>query len=98
MIVTPFTLVSFSIYLILFTTFLIVPLFLKWQKLLILVSFPLIAVSCLIAVIAGVWSMISGTPESVTLLIGLPDLPFHLRLDRLLRNGNSAREAYSMLC
>ena len=83
MIVTPFTLVSFSIYLILFTTFLIVPLFLKWQKLLILVSFPLIAVSCLIAVIAGVWSMISGTPESVTLLIGLPDLPFHLRLDPL---------------
>ncbi|MFH1860169.1 MAG: hydrogenase 4 subunit B [bacterium] len=83
MIITPFTLVSFSIYLILFIAFLIVPLFLKWQKLLIFVSFPLIAISCLIAVIAGVWSMIAGIPESFTLAIGLPDMPFHLRLDPL---------------
>jgi len=81
--ITPFTLVLFSICLILFTTFLIVPLFFRWQRLLIFVSFLSLSISCLIAVIAGIWSMFNGIPESGTLLIGLPDLPFHLRLDPL---------------
>ncbi|MEK7812430.1 MAG: hydrogenase 4 subunit B [Candidatus Desantisbacteria bacterium] len=83
MIVTPFTLACSSICLILFITFSIVPLFLRWQRMLVFVSFPLMAIACLITVIAGIWSMISNTPESITLLIGLPDLPFHLRLDPL---------------
>ncbi|MBI5188845.1 MAG: hydrogenase 4 subunit B, partial [Nitrospirae bacterium] len=41
------------------------------------------SVSSSIAVIAGIWSVAAGMTEPVTLSIGLPDLPFHLRLDPL---------------
>jgi len=41
------------------------------------------SIASAIAVVAGIWSVAIDTPESVTLSIGLPDLPFHLRLDPL---------------
>jgi formate hydrogenlyase subunit 3/multisubunit Na+/H+ antiporter MnhD subunit len=41
------------------------------------------SIASVIAVIAGIWSVAIGIPESVILSIGLPDLPFHLRLDTL---------------
>ncbi len=82
MTLSPFVLVSLSILVIAFTIAL-APLFARHQKILIYVSFPLMAVSSAIAVVAGIWSVAGGIPESTTLSIGLPDLPFHLRLDPL---------------
>src|SRR3989338_11514777 len=82
MTLSPFVLVSLSILIIAFTLTL-VPLFARHQKMLIYVSFPLMAISSAIAVIAGIWSVAGGSSESTTLSIGLPDLPFHLRLDPL---------------
>ena len=82
MTLSPFVLVSLSILIIAFTIAL-VPLFARHQKMLIYVSFPLMSIASAIAVVAGIWSVAIDTPESVTLSIGLPDLPFHLRLDPL---------------
>jgi hydrogenase-4 component B len=53
------------------------------QRLLINVGFSLIAIASFLAAAAGVWTVASGVIAQVILLIGLPDLPFHLRLDLL---------------
>jgi hydrogenase-4 component B len=53
------------------------------QRLLINVGFSLIAIASFLAAAAGVWTVASGVIVQVILLIGLPDLPFHLRLDLL---------------
>jgi formate hydrogenlyase subunit 3/multisubunit Na+/H+ antiporter MnhD subunit len=82
MTISPIILISFSILTIGFILAL-VTVFTRYQKLLIYVSFSLMAISSLIAVIAGILSVASGVPESITIPIGLPDLPFHLRLDPL---------------
>lgn len=82
MTISPIILISFSILTIGFILAL-VTVFTRYQKLLIYVSFPLMSISSLIAVIAGILSVASGVPESITIPIGLPDLPFHLRLDPL---------------
>src|SRR3989337_4241352 len=79
---SPLIVTYLSLFLIAFTLTL-VPLFARHQKMLIYVSFPLMAISSAIAVVAGIWSVAGGIPESTTLSIGLPDLPFHLRLDPL---------------
>src|SRR3989304_3967508 len=79
---SPLIVTYLSLFLIAFTIAL-VPLFAKHQKILIYVSFPLMSIASAIAVVAGIWSVAIDTPESVTLSIGLPDLPFHLRLDPL---------------
>ena len=55
----------------------------KNQRLLINAIFLLAAAASLTAVAAGVWTVGSGVTGKLTLLIGLPDLPFHLRLDPL---------------
>lgn len=82
MTITPFTLAYFSILIIAFALTL-VPLFARHQKILIYLSFSLMAISSAIAAAAGIWSVAGGIPESTSLSIGLPDLPFHLRLDPL---------------
>lgn len=73
----------FSSLLLLLFVIAIAPLFIKHQRMLILVSFSLAATASIIAVIAGVWTVGGGIVESTTILMGLPDLPFHLRLDPL---------------
>ncbi len=48
------------------------------------VLFPIGAVACLaIAVLAGIFLAAGLAPETLVLPLGLPDLPFHLRLDAL---------------
>ncbi len=53
------------------------------QRLLINASFPLLAVSAFLAAAAGAWTVVSGVAHQIVLPVGLPDLPFHLRLDLL---------------
>ncbi|MEK6590306.1 MAG: hydrogenase 4 subunit B [Nitrospinota bacterium] len=79
---TPVELLYYSFYLILFSIF-IVPLFIYRERLLILLSFSSISLSSLIISIAGIWTVAGSITESITIPIGLPDLPFHMRLDPL---------------
>ena len=53
------------------------------QRLLITVGFSLTTVASLLATVAGIWAVSSGIPYQVIVPLGLPDLPFHLRLDLL---------------
>lgn len=67
----------------LFSVLILVPLFHKNQRLLIQFAFSIASVASLVATVAGVWVVVSQETYSVILLLGLPDLPFHLRLDIL---------------
>ncbi len=53
------------------------------QRLLINAGFPLLALSAFLGAAAGAWTVITGVVHQVVLPVGLPDLPFHLRLDIL---------------
>jgi len=53
------------------------------QRLLITIGFSLTTIASLLATIAGIWAVSSGIPYQVIVPLGLPDLPFHLRLDLL---------------
>jgi len=53
------------------------------QRLLINAGFSLAAVASLFAAVSGIWSVAAAVKVQVILPIGLPDLPFHLRLDVL---------------
>lgn len=55
----------------------------KRQRLMTAVSFFLAAAASLLAVTAGAWAVSSNITDRAILSIGLPDLPFHLRLDPL---------------
>lgn len=79
---TPLTMAAASILTLLATAF-FAGLFRRHQSLIIPVSFSLAAFAALVAAVAGVWSVGGNLTEQVILLIGLPDLPFHLRLDPL---------------
>lgn len=79
---SPIQLVFISIYLFLFVTA-SAPLFISFQRAAAYISFSAAAFASLFAVISGVWTVNSGNIESITIPIGLPDLPFHLRLDPL---------------
>jgi hydrogenase-4 component B len=59
------------------------PVMMRNQRLLSGMSFTLSSVASLLAVVAGAWTVWSGLTGKVVLLLGLPDLPFHLRLDPL---------------
>jgi len=59
------------------------PLFSRNQRSYITVSFSLTAFTSLLGVAAGIWTVTSGSTQRVVLPLGLPDLPFHLRLDPL---------------
>lgn len=78
----PIEIASSSILLLLLLV-LLSALFRQSQRFLISASFFLAAIASLLSVIAGVWAVGSGITNKVVLLIGLPDLPFHLRLDPL---------------
>jgi len=45
--------------------------------------FSLTSIASFLALIAGIWTVRSGIIESYIILLGLPDLPFHMRLDPL---------------
>lgn len=79
---SPFTLASSSILLLLFASILS-PFLARRQRLMISISFSIAAIASLLALIAGVWTVGKGTVESYNLLLGLPDMPFNLRLDPL---------------
>jgi len=53
------------------------------QRLLINVGFIFTAIISLLATVAGAWAVASGVTYQIVLPLGLPDLPFHLRLDLL---------------
>lgn len=53
------------------------------QRLLINVGFTFTAIISLLTTVAGAWAVASGVTYQVVLPLGLPDLPFHLRLDLL---------------
>jgi formate hydrogenlyase subunit 3/multisubunit Na+/H+ antiporter MnhD subunit len=53
------------------------------QRLLITIGFSLTTIASLLATVAGIWAVSSGTSYQVIVPLGLPDLPFHLRLDLL---------------
>jgi len=53
------------------------------QRLLVIVCSFLTGIASLLSVIAGAWTVGSRVTGKIVLLIGLPDLPFHLRLDPL---------------
>lgn len=59
------------------------PVFNRNQRLLILLSFSLACIGSLFAVWAGIWAVNSNVTRSLTIGLGLPDLPFHLRIDPL---------------
>ncbi len=82
MILTPLHIVFLS-FLILFSLLLATPLLRLNQKLLINAGFSLLSAASLGVVVAGVWAVAAGTVETFILPAGLPDLPFHLRLDLL---------------
>ncbi|MBI3353275.1 MAG: hydrogenase-4 subunit B [Nitrospirae bacterium] len=77
-----FELVLFSI-IILLSGLVIIPLFARYQKLLIYISFSLTALSSVLAAAGGALAVANNFNQSVTIPIGLPDLPVHLRLDPL---------------
>lgn len=82
MVVTPIDMASASIILLLVVV-VGVALLRNRQNLLIQTSFSLSAAASLLSAVAGAWTVGSGRTEKMILMIGLPDLPFHLRLDPL---------------
>ncbi|HEX9113146.1 MAG TPA: proton-conducting transporter membrane subunit, partial [Nitrospirota bacterium] len=79
---SPLFLISLS-FLSLLLVLLATPVLARAQKHLITVSFSLTAIGSLAAVAAGVWAVAGGALQKVVIPLGLPDLPFHLRLDLL---------------
>ena len=55
----------------------------RFQSLVVQVSFSLTSAASLLALVAGVWAVNSNITNQAVMAIGLPDLPFHLRLDPL---------------
>jgi len=82
MMVTPLDLAGSAIFLLLGMA--VLALFLsRWQRLLVVTGFVVSAVASLSATVAGIWVVGSSTTSQAVMSIGLPDLPFHLRLDPL---------------
>jgi formate hydrogenlyase subunit 3/multisubunit Na+/H+ antiporter MnhD subunit len=79
---SPFLLVSCS-FLFLAFLLLITPFLRSNQKLLIVSGSLLMTVASLAAVAAGIWTVSDNMVSRVVLPLGLPDLPFHIRLDQL---------------
>src|SRR3989337_2167417 len=80
--ISPFTLTATSLFVILLALIL-VPLLSRNQRLRIGSGVSLTAVASLLTLTAGIWTVRDGITESYIILIGLPDLPFHMRLDPL---------------
>lgn len=82
MILSPLDLASLSV-LLLLSLVIIVPLFRENQGVMVITGFSLASTASLLAVISGVWTVGKGTTHTAVLALGLPELPFHLRLDPL---------------
>jgi formate hydrogenlyase subunit 3/multisubunit Na+/H+ antiporter MnhD subunit len=80
--ITPLGIISTSVLLLLLYV-LIVPLLKSNQRLLINTSFMLSSLASLLGIAGGVWAVGAGITNKMVLPIGLPDLPFHLRVDPL---------------
>src|SRR4030066_2134096 len=80
--ISPFHIVTTSLY-IFFSVVILALLFSGNQRLLVYSVFPLTSFASLLALIAGIWIVQYGITESWIILMGLPDLPFHMRLDPL---------------
>ncbi len=80
--ITPLGIISSSVLLLLLYV-LIVPLLKSNQRLLINTSFMLSSLASLLGIAGGVWAVGAGITNKMVLPIGLPDLPFHLRVDPL---------------
>src|SRR5512147_209891 len=82
MMLSPVILVGLS-FSLLVLVLVLTPILSRNQKLLVATGYTLITAASLAAVAAGIWTVASGTVHTVILPAGLPDLPFHLRLDLL---------------
>jgi formate hydrogenlyase subunit 3/multisubunit Na+/H+ antiporter MnhD subunit len=82
MLISPLHIVSFS-FLLFSLLLLATPLLRIKQTLLVNTAFPLLSLASLGAVIAGAWTVGAERVQTFVLPAGLPDLPFHLRLDLL---------------
>src|SRR3989337_1817513 len=80
--ISPFTLVTASLY-IFFSVVILALLFSRNQRLLVYSVFSLTSLASLLSLIAGIWTVRYGITRSWIILMGLPDLPFHMRLDPL---------------
>ncbi len=79
---TPLFLTAISFSLLLLVVLLAI-FFHRNQQFLLSAGYALIALASLSAVAAGAWTMTSGIVRTFVLPLGLPDLPFHVRLDNL---------------
>ncbi|HMK44846.1 MAG TPA: proton-conducting transporter membrane subunit, partial [Dissulfurispiraceae bacterium] len=68
---------------ILFAAAVLAAIFHRAQRLLVAICFTLSSIACAAAVYGGILAVDSAVPVSAVLAIGLPDLPFHLRVDAL---------------
>lgn len=82
MIPAPIDIASAAVLLLLLSV-LVAWLFSRNQRLLINIGFVLAMLAALLAAAAGVWTVAGGITGKAVLALGLPDLPFHLRLDPL---------------
>ncbi len=82
MLLSPISIISSS-FVVIFLVLALTP-FLRFnQRLLINVCFFLAAIASFSVAVAGFWSLAGGITTQVVLPLGLPDLPFHLRIDLL---------------
>lgn len=81
-ILTPLIIAASSVALFFFQAALS-PLFSRNQSRYITVHFSFSTLASLLGIAAGVWTVAGGTSYQLVLPFGLPDLPFHLRLDPL---------------
>ncbi|MGE5895049.1 MAG: hydrogenase 4 subunit B [bacterium] len=79
---SPIFTASAAIILLLFASFLAL-LLSRSQRMVLSLGFSLAVIASLLAVTAGVWTVSRNMNEGVVLMLGLPDLPFHMRLDPL---------------
>jgi hydrogenase-4 component B len=79
---SPFGVIALA-FLLLLSLVLLVPLLRSNQRILIQSGFTIMAAASLLAVVGGAWTVFLGVPFRAVLPLGLPDLPFHLRLDQL---------------
>jgi hydrogenase-4 component B len=80
--VSPISIISLS-FLFLLSLVLLTPILRSHQRNLINVGFSVHAIASLLAVVSGVWALSDDIVYKVILPAGLPDLPFHIRLDQL---------------
>jgi hydrogenase-4 component B len=79
---SPFGIIALS-FVLLFSLVLLTPLLRASQRFLIRSGFILMALASLLAAVAGAWSVGAGITVKAVLPLGLPDLPFHRRVDPL---------------